>query len=182
MKKGVVGLALAVAFLWAAEGLAEDAGSMNSVDSNIARAASVRMLQSELMVAALGCHGDLRATLITDYNRFVRKFSPALLQSADTLRGHFRKTYGATHRIRFDSFLTHLANRASLNSIREAKYCEERAQLAKTAINLQEADLASFTVATYAKNMTGIADNTFALRNRRPATQEKAQTAFNTSK
>ena len=157
MRKHVAGLALAAAFLWAAEGLAEDASGM---DGNIARAASVRMLQSELMVAALGCHGDLRATLVSDYNHFVRQFSPALIHSADTLRGHFRETYGAKHRLRFDSFLTHLANRASLNSIREATYCEDRARLAKTALDLKGTDLASFTIATYTKSLAELAEDT----------------------
>jgi len=188
MKKGVAGLALAAALLWAAEGLAEDAGGMDAggMDGNVARAASVRMLQSELMVAALGCHGDLRATLVADYNHFVRQFSPDLIHSANTLRGHFRETYGATHRVRFDSFLTHLANLASLNSIREATYCEDRARLAKAALDLKETDLASFTIATYTKSLAELSDDVPAPRDRRLAARlaarEKAHNAFNASK
>jgi len=184
MKKGVAGLALAAALIWAAEGLAEDAGSMDagSMDGNIARAASVRMLQSELMVAALGCHGELRATLIADYNHFVRQFSPALIHSADTLRSHFRETYGARHRIRFDSFLTHLANRASLNSIREVTYCEDRARLAKTALDLKGTDLASFTIATYTKSLAELADDVPAPHDRRLAAREKGRKGFSASR
>ena len=151
---------MAAAVLWAASGdkaLAEDSKLV------IAKAASVRALQSELMVAALACPGDLRVSLIQNYNRFVRHFSPALIRSADTLRTHFRATYGAKHAIRFDSFLTHLANRASLSSIREAAYCEDRAELVEAALGLNDSDLESFTVITYTTTADLIGKEPFTL-------------------
>lgn len=160
MKKGVAVFALATAFLWTVsqESLAEGPGAMGARD-DVARATSVRMLQSELMVAALACHGELRVALVENYNHFVHQFSPALVRSADTLRGHFRQAYGARHQIRFDSFLTHLANQASLNSVREAEYCESRAQLAEAALGIKGADLENFTFATYRANLAALAND-----------------------
>ena len=160
MGKRIAGFALAAAVLWATSGdkaLAEDPGLA------VAKAASVRALQSELMVAALACPGDLGVSLIRNYNRFVRHFSPALIRSADTLRGHFRATYGAKHAIRFDSFLTHLANRASLNSIREAAYCEDRAELVEAAMGLNDSDLESFTITAYTTTADLIGKEPFTL-------------------
>lgn len=115
----------------------------------VAKAASVRALQSELMVAALACPGQTGVSLIQNYNRFVRHFSPALIRSADTLRAYFRAIYGAEHTTRFDSFLTRLANQASLSSIREPAYCEDRARMVEAALELNDADLESFTISAY---------------------------------
>lgn len=160
MRKRIAVFALAAAALWAVSGdkaVAEDASAA------IAKAASVRALQSELMVAALACPGDLGVSLIQNYNRFVRHFSPALIRSADTLRTHFRATYGAKHAIRFDSFLTSLANRASLSSIREAAYCEDRAALVEAALGLNDSDLESFTVINYTTTADLIGKEPFTL-------------------
>lgn len=117
--------------------------------AEVAKAASIRLLQSELMVAALACKGDIGQTLAQKYNAFVRHFSPALIRSADTLRAHFRKTHGAAHAFHFDAFLTALANHASLTSIRETAYCQSRARLAETALGLKDAELEGFSVSTY---------------------------------
>lgn len=147
MGKWIARIALAAACLWFVSG---DGALAESPGVAVAEAASVRTLQSELMVAALACPGDLGISLTRNYNRFVRHYSPALLRSANTLRAHFQVIYGAKHAIYFDSFLTHLANLASLNSIREAAYCEDRAKLVEAVLTLNDSDLESFTIANYA--------------------------------
>jgi|GEM_PF-1074232 len=156
IKNSAMGFALAAAFLWAAS---QETFADDTARGGVAGATSVRMLQSELMVAALACQGEFRSRLIKNYNAFVHQFSPALIRSADILRSHFRETYGAKHRARFDSFLTHLANQASLNSIREVKYCEARAQMAETALSLNAGDLENFTIATYTANLAERAED-----------------------
>lgn len=85
-----------------------------------AGAVGVRQLQTELMVAALKCHNHGYAPM---YNAFVGKFRPNLSRNADVLRAHFSRAYGRDHARRFDTYITSLANEASIRSIRTSDYC-----------------------------------------------------------
>lgn len=87
------------------------------------RALKVRQLQTELMVAALTCARHPTLDIPGYYNRFVRRFGDDLLRNAKVLKGHFRRTHGAGHGKAFDSFVTELANDASMRSLSENNYC-----------------------------------------------------------
>ncbi len=82
-------------------------------------ALSMRLLQTELMVAALSCQRK------SDYNTFVRRFETELVDHGKTLKRLFKRTYGAKTR-QLDSFVTRLANQASQRSLQHrSKYCEK---------------------------------------------------------
>jgi len=93
-------------------------------------AMQVRMLQTELMVAALSCEAK------GQYNAFVRKFSGQLAENGRQLRTHFTKTYGPKAGRRLDSFVTRLANTASAISIRNSQtFCPNLRAILRKALN-----------------------------------------------
>lgn len=89
-----------------------------------ARAAKVRQLQTELMVAALKCNGHPTLDIPAKYNSFVSSNNSHLSKNADVLRGYFTRTYGKGSGKRFDSFITSMANDASMRSLNVSGYCE----------------------------------------------------------
>jgi len=83
-------------------------------------ALEMRVLQSELMVAALTC--DYRA----DYNNFVTRFQPVLSKQGDALRTYFRRVYGGAAVKSLDSFVTQMANSASKLSREQGRlFCQD---------------------------------------------------------
>lgn len=75
-------------------------------------ALEARVLQSELMVAALTCNEQKR------YNTFIRQFKPQLISYGKELRGFYEKHFG--HQIgqkKLGRLVTKLANRASQRSL-----------------------------------------------------------------
>ena len=108
-----------------------------------ARAATVRQLQTELMVAALKCQGHPDG-LAAHYNAFVNKFAPNLSDNAKVLRGHFSRAYGRDHARRFDAFITTLANEASIKSIQTVNYCSSMTPLFQTVMTVRSHELEDF--------------------------------------
>lgn len=87
-------------------------------------AVATRVFQTELMVAALRC--DERG----NYNAFVRKFENDLVDGGKTLRMMFSRTYGNSGSGELSSFVTRLANEASLRSLDAGDaYCAQAAEL-----------------------------------------------------
>ena len=81
-------------------------------------ALNMRMLQTELMVAALTCDRK------DSYNAFVRKHEVELVSSGKQLRKFFAATYGGQGQRNLDGFITRLANEASQRSLVDrASYC-----------------------------------------------------------
>jgi hypothetical protein len=81
-------------------------------------ALSIRVMQTELMVAALTC--DRRES----YNAFLRKYKAELISHGYQLRQFFDATYGAQGQRRLDEFVTRLANEASQRSLVDrTSYC-----------------------------------------------------------
>lgn len=81
-------------------------------------AVNARLLQTEMMVAALTC--DLRP----QYNRAVRTFQKDLVRHGKVLRKMFRRDHGASAQRRLDKYITQLANDASARSNKDrATYC-----------------------------------------------------------
>jgi hypothetical protein len=107
-----------------------------------ATAVHVRMLQSELMVAALACRdSNPELGMIGEYNSFMRKFGDRLVSHSQELQGHFRKNYGQQARPKMDSFITGLANNASKRSMTSSGYCQEASTLFRNISVLERRDL-----------------------------------------
>ncbi len=86
-------------------------------------AVNIRVLQSELMVAALAC--DQAA----DYNAVVRKFQPDLAAGGTALKRMFRNAYGTAAEHHLGRFVTVLANDAAHRSATEqAGFCAAAAR------------------------------------------------------
>jgi len=64
-------------------------------------------LKSELMVLATGCQRG------TEYNAFVNRYRPQLLEVDKNLNAHFKRTHGARGQTETDRFVTDLANAQS---------------------------------------------------------------------
>ena len=83
-------------------------------------ALAFRRLQSELMVAAIACR-DARHR--AHYNIFVTRFSSMLGHNGRLLNTYFKRLHGPMARRKLDTFITGLANEASLASMSDADFC-----------------------------------------------------------
>ena len=92
-----------------------------------ARAERIRIVQTELMVAALKCRSRPELRLNETYDRFVRDFTPELIENARILSNYFRRGHGAEYEKQLDGFITGLANRISLISTRYPGFCDDAA-------------------------------------------------------
>jgi hypothetical protein len=102
-------------------------------------ALSARMLQTELMVAALACDANAR------YNAFVRKFEGELVGYGRALRGLFQRHFGNAGTTRLTTFVTTLANQASLRSARAGgHYCKGAAKLFDATLQVSTPDFPSY--------------------------------------
>ena len=86
-------------------------------------AVNIRILQSEMMVAALTC--DMRG----NYNRMMVKFRDELVSHGRVLRQMFRRDHGRSAQKALDGFITQLANDASIRSTRaRQEFCVSAGQ------------------------------------------------------
>ncbi len=84
------------------------------------RALNARILQTELMVAALQCQNSAA------YNDFVIKFREHLVSQSESLRGMFIRQYGASANSHLNALVTRLANQASQRSMaKRAGFCQQ---------------------------------------------------------
>lgn len=81
-------------------------------DSRETDAVNVRILQSEMMVAALTCNMRNR------YNTVVVRYQGELVSHGRVLKKMFRRDHGQSAQKELDGFVTQLANDASIRSIR----------------------------------------------------------------
>lgn len=106
------------------------------VDSSERQAMITRVLQTELMVAALTCGQQ------GEYNTFIRRFEGELVNRGKTLRAYFQRTYGGQSQPRLDGFITRLANEASQRSIaNRADFCPRAAELFDVVLNTPPTNL-----------------------------------------
>ncbi len=70
-------------------------------------ALDMRVLQTELMVAALSCNER------AEYGRFVKKFQPQLQQQGKTLKAYFARVYKGKGDYQLNRFVTQIANGVS---------------------------------------------------------------------
>jgi hypothetical protein len=113
LKSIVTGLPLTLC-LAAAPALA---GSEPCVSEKDERAFNTRVLQTELMVAALSCNEQQR------YNAFVTKLPRSPRGTRASLRAWFNRTYGSASASELNAFVTRLANDASKRSLEAGSYC-----------------------------------------------------------
>ncbi len=106
------------------------------------KAAHVRQLQTELMVAALKC--SHKPELSAQYNSFVRAFGKQLGENARVLQAQFKRNYPKDHQTRFDRFITQLANNASVKSLNAPDFCEEVPSLFEAVLKLEGNQLVAF--------------------------------------
>ncbi|SLN77113.1 hypothetical protein [Oceanibacterium hippocampi] len=119
--------------------LAEAATSC--VNADVMSAVSLRVLQSDLMVVALGC-GSRDA-----YNRFVVQNKDLLAGNGAVLRRHFSQRYGANGTKKLNRFITFLANQASIQRNHGGPdFCEVAAERFEAVLTLPPKDLHRFSV------------------------------------
>ena len=112
--------------------LAQPALAQTKATSNcpspVVEAMHVRLLQTELMVAALQCRNNPAFDFSSKYNNFVMQFSSPLTQNANVLKDHFRKNFGANHMTQLDRYMTRIANDAGQRGM-IAGYCQNIAPM-----------------------------------------------------
>ncbi len=102
-------------------------------------AINFRLLQTELMVAALSCGRD---DFKSKYNTFVVRFRPALRHNGRALRAIFRRAYGHNGKRRLDKYVTRLANEASVRSMENASFCETAGRKLNAVLRARQAETA----------------------------------------
>lgn len=85
-------------------------------------ALEARVLQTQLMVAALACNQRRR------YNAFVERFRADLVVNGKAVRAYFQRAYGAAAEPEVNRFMTRIANQASARSLVDG-FCAEAATL-----------------------------------------------------
>jgi hypothetical protein len=103
-------------------------------------AVRVRVLQSDMMVAALSC--DLR----NHYNEAVRRFQAELVLHGRQLRAFFGRVYGKGGQRELDRFVTAMANGASSRSVAQGSaYCTTAERMMNAVLALPPNGLAEFS-------------------------------------
>jgi len=98
-----------------------------------------RVLQSELVVAALSCQQNDR------YNAFVTKFSAALVYEGMNFRNFFTRNYGPYGEAMMDQLVTRLANLAEMRSWALGElYCPTEASVFDYLLALDPSQLPAF--------------------------------------
>lgn len=102
------------------------------------RAAHVRVLQTELQVAALECVNVQGANYNDQYTVFIQRFQDRLKANANLLKSHFQRVYGKDSGRELDIFVTKVANDASSRSMQDMKFCANSAELFKAALAIDK--------------------------------------------
>jgi hypothetical protein len=80
----------------------------------------LRLLQTELMVAALGCSSADR------YNAFVTRYQPQLVDGGKTMQNLFKRVHGGQAFNRVNTFVTQVANEVSLRMVQNTnQFCDQ---------------------------------------------------------
>lgn len=132
----------------------------DSLSARERAALDVRYLQTELMVAALSCG---RPDFHQHYNVFVSKFSKSLKQHANVMKNYFNRQYGKQGMKQMDSYVTRLANEASLRSMQQVSFCEDSRVLFQRVTSLEPTSLDAFS-ASVARSREMVAAGTAAAR------------------
>ncbi|MGD9537258.1 MAG: hypothetical protein AB7P52_06115 [Alphaproteobacteria bacterium] len=130
-------LATALAFS-AGEGTAFAKSCADTADYS---ALSVRVLQSDLLIAGLRCRAH------SQYNSFVRKFAPTLQVHGENLQKFFRTQYGKGSTRKLDVMVTQLANNASNRAGKDTHgYCATIGALFDEVMAVDAKQLATYAM------------------------------------
>jgi hypothetical protein len=115
-------------------------------------ALDARMLQSELMVAALTCGENAR------YNAFVQKFQPQLISYGKSLRDYFARAYGKGGESEMDAFVTRAANGATMHRTQYSmpQYCASAVTLFESVLAVDGNGLRDFAGQTPYARESGV--------------------------
>lgn len=103
-------------------------------------ALNTRVLQTELMVAALSCGEQQR------YNAFVTTFKNDLIRGGQGLKTMFKRVYGASGDYQMNAFVTRLANNAAQRTASGPDaYCATSASLFNEVLATSPGHLARIT-------------------------------------
>lgn len=108
-------------------------------------AVHIRVLQTELMVAALSCRAVPGRDFTGQYNAFVKKHGEKLVSHSRVLQAYFTARYGNDSRRQLDAFITSLANDASQRSMTSPTFCDESAGLFHEALRVERRDLENWS-------------------------------------
>jgi hypothetical protein len=111
-----------------------------------------RVLQNELMVAALTCGEAAR------YNVFVTKFQPELTAHGKMVKSYFDRTYGKRGEHELNQFMTRLANAATMRRMQMSMhdYCVSAVGLFNAATSVEPTNLVAFASQTTFVSNSGI--------------------------
>lgn len=143
---GRVGAAVAVASMLGAAG-AEAACATGSELSGL----RARVLQTELMVAALSCGESAR------YNAFVTRFRNELQAESKRMQAYFSRVYGRRATKELNAFVTELANNSSQRSVGQAgTFCPQAAALFDSVMALEPKQLRTFAASQSFADLHGV--------------------------
>lgn len=104
-------------------------------------ALSLRVLQSDLMVAGLRCRAYGK------YNDFVQKFGPELQANGGVLKKFFTSQYGGGGITQLDMMVTRLANDSSNRAgVDTHSYCDQIGGMFDEALSVDKKQLTSYAV------------------------------------
>ena len=115
-------------------------------------ALDTRVLQSELMVAALTCGQN------ANYNAFVEKFQPVLVTFGQTMRSYFTRAYGKGGEHEMDAFVTRTANSAATRRMQfeMTQYCASANNLFSSVLAVESKALPEFAGQTPFAAISGV--------------------------
>lgn len=115
-------------------------------------ALNARVLQTELMVAALSCEERER------YNEFATSFQSVLVGRADDLRNFFQRVNGKQGATRMNALVTRLANDASKESQNQSDtYCKFASDLFEEVLKTPPMSLNAVTDKSWIRERHGYA-------------------------
>lgn len=153
MAKRIFTLSLYAALMGSVWVSAQPAKADACADRDARRALEVRVLQSELMVAALTC-GQRQS-----YNAFVTTFKPLLKDQGAELRAFFVEQYGLSDGpARLNRMVTQLANVASQRSLGQptADFCAQTVERFQAVLNANSQDLLQLAHASSSASDHGV--------------------------
>ena len=139
MKFGRVGLAVLMASLAVGPAYAQQ----RCLQPAERTALHVKVLQSDLMVAALSCRDVPGFDYRGAYNTFMQRHGTGVSRHMATLQGYFRAAYGGQWQNRFDQFSAAIANEASRQSMSSVSFCVESVQVMQWAMQITAESLGS---------------------------------------
>lgn len=111
-------------------------------NSSEREALDTRVLQTELVVAALSCGENQR------YKAFVGRFENELIKRAGVMKKYFQRSHGGRANKEMNQFVTSLANEASQRSLAEsATFCAGATKLFEDLMKVEPKELVKFASA-----------------------------------